>query len=46
MMSLLFYTIAIVLAIQDIRDILVAHANSDDSAVFLDNTPRRGTIQV
>lgn len=46
MILLLFYTVAFVLAIQDARAILSAHADLDDSAVSLDNPPRRGTTQV
>lgn len=46
MILLLFYTVAFVLAVQDARAILVAHADLDDSAVSLDNPPRRGTTQI
>mgnify|MGYP006954363378 CR=1 FL=1 len=46
MILLLFYTITLVLAIQDARAILAAHADLDDSAVSLDNPPRRGTTQI
>lgn len=46
MILLLFYIVAAVLAIQDARSVLAAHADSDDSAVSLDNPPRRGTTQV
>lgn len=40
---LLFYTVTLALAVQDARAILAAHADLDDSAVTLDNPPRRGT---
>lgn len=43
MILLLFYTVTLVLAIQDARAILAAHAGLDDSAVSLDDTPRRGS---
>ena len=46
MILLLFYIVAAVLAVQDARAVLAAHADSDDSAVSLDNTPRRGTTQI
>lgn len=46
MILLLFYIVAAVFAIQDVQDILVAHADSDDSAVSLDNPPRKGTTQI
>ena len=46
MMSLLFYIIAAVLAVQYAHVVLAAHADSDDSAVSLDDPPRRGTTQV
>lgn len=39
---MLFYIVTLALAIQDARAILAAHANSDDSAVSLDNPPRKG----
>lgn len=43
---MLFYIVAAVLAVQDARAVLAAHADLDDSTVSLDNPPRRGTIQV
>ena len=46
MILLLFYTVAFVLAVQDARAVLAAHADLDDSAVSLDNPPRRGTTQI
>lgn len=46
MILLLFYTVAFILAVQDARAILAAHADLDDSAVALDKFPRRGTIQI
>lgn len=46
MILLLFYTITLVLAVQDARVILVVHADLDDFAVTLDNPPRRGTTQI
>lgn len=46
MILLLFYIVTLVLAVQDARSILAAHADSDDSVVSLDNPPRRGTTQV
>lgn len=46
MILLLFYTVAIVLAVQDAHVVLATHADTDDSAVSLDNPPRRGTTQV
>lgn len=46
MILLLFYIVAAVLAVQDARAVLTAHADSDDSAVSLDNPPRRGSTQV
>lgn len=36
---MLFYTVAFVLAIQDARAVLAAHADLDNSAVSLDNPP-------
>lgn len=46
MILLLFYTVTLVLAVQDARAILVVHTDSDDSAVSLDNPPRKGTTQI
>lgn len=46
MILLLFYIVAAVLTIQDARAVLAAHADLDDSAVSLDNPPRRGTTQI
>jgi hypothetical protein len=43
---LLFYTVTLVLAIQDALAILAAHADLDDSTVSLDNPPRKGTTQI
>ena len=43
---LLFYIITLVLAIQDALAVLAAHADLDDSAINLDNPPRRGTTQI
>nr|DAH01548.1 MAG TPA: hypothetical protein [Crassvirales sp.] len=43
---LLFYIVAAVLAVQDARAVLAARADSDDSAVSLDNPPRKGTTQI
>lgn len=42
MILLLFYIVAAVLAVQDAHAILTAHADLDNSAVSLDNPPRRG----
>lgn len=46
MILLLFYIVAAVLAVQDAHAILTAHADLDNSAVSLDNPPRRGTTQI
>lgn len=43
---LLFYIVTLVLAIQDALAVLADYADSDDSAVSLDNPPRRGTTQI
>lgn len=40
---MLFYTVTLVLAVQDARAVLAAHVDLDNSAVSLDNPPRRGT---
>ena len=45
MMSLLFYIVAAVLAVQYTHVVLAAHADSDNSTVALDKFPRRGTTQ-
>lgn len=46
MILLLFYTVTLVLAVQDALAVLAAHADLDDYAVSLDNPPRRGTTQI
>lgn len=46
MILLLFYIVAAVLAVQDAHAILAAHTDLDDSAVSLDNPPRKGTTQI
>lgn len=46
MILLLFYIVAAVFAVQDARTVLATHADLDDSAVSLDNPPRRGTTQI
>ena len=46
MILLLFHIVDTVLAIQDVQDVLAAHTDLDDSAISLDNPPRRGTTQV
>lgn len=46
MILLLFYIVATVLAVQDARAVLAAHADLDDFAVSLNNPPRRGTTQI
>lgn len=46
MILLLFYIVAAVLAVQDARVVLAAHADLDGSAVSLDKFPRRGTTQI
>lgn len=43
---MLFYIVAAVLAAQDARAVLAAHVDLDNSAVSLDNPPRRGTTQI
>nr|UWG13698.1 MAG: hypothetical protein [Bacteriophage sp.] len=43
---MLLYIITLVLAIQDARAVLAAHADLYDFAVTLDKFPRRGTTQV
>lgn len=42
MILLLFHIVDTVLAIQDVQDVLAAHTDLDDSAISLDNPPRRG----
>ena len=46
MILLLFYIVTLVFVVQDAIAIFIAHADSDDSVVSLDNPPRRGTTQV
>lgn len=46
MILLLFYIVTLVLAVQDARAVLAAHADLDDFAVSLDKFPRRGTTQI
>lgn len=43
---MLFYIVAAVLVVQDARAVLAAHVDLDNSAVVLDNPPRRGTTQI
>lgn len=46
MILLLFYIVVAVLAVQDARTVLAVHVDLDNSAVSLDNPPRRGTTQI